>query len=113
MYLGLKSAILAPMIVTRWQAPVVPDESQARYLFEGEGLTPKPEVLEAGTEIPDHRHPFDEIRMVVSGELMLNVAGTKLLLRAGDRIMIPANTKHSKKVEGTEPCRCICADRAF
>ena len=101
------------MLVTRWQAAVVPEKKQILLMFEAEGLEPFEEVFEPNTVIKDHRHPFDEVRMVAKGELLLDIAGNKLLLRPGDRIVIPSNTKHSKKVEGTEPCQCICARKTF
>ena len=102
------------MIVTRWQAPIVPDVKQVKMMFEAEGLEPFEETILSEENIPDHRHPFDEIRMVVEGELMLNLTGNKLLLRAGDKIVIPSNTKHSKTVgQNADKCICVCAKRAY
>lgn len=101
------------MIVTRWQASVLPTLEQVKMIFEAEGLQPSEEVFTAPSVLPDHRHPFDEVRMVISGALFLNVAGNQLLLRPGDRIEIPANTRHSKSVEGSEPCVCVVANRPF
>jgi len=99
------------MLMTRWQAPHVPTLEQVKMIFELEGLHFNEETLNPGTVLQDHRHPFDEIRMVVSGTLFLNVSGNQLLLRPGDRIEIPANTRHSKKVDGTNPCLCVVAQR--
>lgn len=99
------------MIVTRWQAPHVPSQQQIEELFTAEGLSPIKEILEKNTEIPNHRHPFDEVRMIVSGKLLMDIAGNKLLLYPGDRILIPSNTKHSKKVEGLDDCICIYANK--
>lgn len=82
-------------------------------IFQAEGLTPTEEILPPKTVIPDHRHPFDEVRMVVSGTLFMNISGNQLLLRSGDRIDIPANTRHSKSSEGGEPCVCMVANRPF
>ncbi|MCB0364795.1 MAG: cupin domain-containing protein [Bdellovibrionaceae bacterium] len=101
------------MIVTRWQAPLVPDKNQIHMMFVAEGLEPFEESFDPGTNIANHRHPFDEVRMVASGQLVIDVAGNKMLLRAGDKIVIPSNTRHSKKVEGTEPCVCICASKSY
>lgn len=101
------------MIVTRWQASIVPSEEQIKMMFASEGLEPYEETYPAKANVKDHRHPFDEIRMVVSGSMMLNIAGNQLLLRAGDRIDIPSNTRHSKTAEGEEPCVCIVAKRPF
>lgn len=101
------------MLIRRWQAAVVPNEQQITRMFEMEGLEPFTEVLEPQKDISDHRHPFDEVRMVAKGELLMNVAGNQLLLRAGDRITVPSNTRHSKKVNGSESCICICAQKTF
>lgn len=97
------------MLIRRWQAPMLPDKNQVVMMFEAEGLQPVEEVFPASTLIRDHRHPLDEVRMVISGQLMMDIAGNRLLLRAGDRIVVPSNTKHSKKVEGDQACVSICS----
>ncbi|MGE3385844.1 MAG: cupin domain-containing protein [Bdellovibrionales bacterium] len=101
------------MLVTRWQAPMVPTKQQIKMMFEAEGLTPYEELFPPQTNVADHRHPFDEVRMVAEGQMMLDIAGNRLLLRAGDKIIIPSNTRHSKHVEGEQPCLCICAQKTF
>ena len=101
------------MLVTRWQAPVVPNKQQIKMMFEAEGLAPYEELFQPQTAIGDHRHPFDEVRMVVEGQMLLDIAGNRLLLRAGDKIIIPSNTRHSKQVDGDQPCLCICAQKTF
>ncbi|OFZ19039.1 MAG: hypothetical protein A2Z20_09835 [Bdellovibrionales bacterium RBG_16_40_8] len=99
------------MIIHRWQAPIVPDKKQIRSLFEAEGLTPHEEAFPPDTTIDWHRHPFDEVRTVAQGEVVFDIAGNKLLLRAGDRIVIPSNTKHSFKTQGSTECVCIVASK--
>lgn len=101
------------MIVSRWQAPVVPDQEQIKMMIEAEGLEPYIETFEPDSEIPPHRHPFDEVRIVVRGDMVMDVAGNKLLLRAGDRILIPSNTRHAHKSGSHEPCVCMCARKTF
>lgn len=101
------------MLVTRWQAAIVPNKQQMKLMFEAEGLLPYEETFPAQTQIQNHRHPFDEVRMVVAGQLLLDIAGNRLLLRPGDKIVIPSNTRHAKIVEGDSPCICICAQKAF
>lgn len=103
----------AIMIVTRWQAPVLPTPEQIKMIFEREGLQPFEEVYAPNEKIPPHRHPFDEVRMLVTGSLLMEVAGNQLLLRSGDKIVIPSNTRHSKKVHGNSDCLCICSYKAF
>ncbi len=101
------------MVVTRWQAPLVPDLRQILMMFEAEALAPWEEVLEPSNEQKDHRHPFDEIRMVYRGQLLVDVAGNRMLLRPGDKIMVPSNTRHALKSDGDEKCICICAHKVF
>lgn len=101
------------MVITRWQAKLIPTPEQARMIFLADDLRPEEETLKLGDTIAEHRHPFDEVRMVLSGELMLNVSGNQLLLRTGDRIIIPSNTRHSKAVHGDQPCVCFVAHRPF
>ncbi len=101
------------MLISRWQAKVLPSYEQIRTIFLAEELRPFEEEYEPGDIVEDHRHPFDEIRMIVSGELKMNIAGNNLLLRAGDRIIIPSNTKHSMENDGNELCVCLVANRPF
>lgn len=100
------------MLVNRWQAPMVPTKDQLKMILNKEGLECSEEHYPTQTKITDHRHPFNEVRVIVDGELIVNVAGNQLLLRAGDRIEIPANTKHSHFTQNTE-CTCLFAERPF
>lgn len=101
------------MLITRWQAPLTPNKSQAHLILESEGLEPFEEAYEPQMKVHEHRHPFCEVRIIVEGELLFNISGNQFLLRPGDRVEIPANTKHSHTAQGTGQCVCICAQRAI
>lgn len=101
------------MLVTRWLAPVVPQKEQILKWFMAEGLEPQEELLQPQEEFTDLRHPFDDVIMIAEGELILDIAGNKLLLRSGDKIVVPSNTKFSKKVQSATPCLCITAQKTF
>jgi quercetin dioxygenase-like cupin family protein len=101
------------MIVSRWKAPTVPTMEQIKMFFESEGLEGREEVAQPGNTFTEHRHPFDEVRMVVTGQMFFNVAGNQLMVHAGDRIEIPSNTRHEMRTEGNEPCVCVVANRPF
>lgn len=101
------------MLVFRWQAPIVPNIKQIRSMFEAEGLVPHDETFSPETFINWHRHPFDEVRTVAQGEVLFDIAGNQLLLRAGDKIVIPSNTKHSFKIQGTTDCICVVANKTI
>ena len=101
------------MLIYRWQSPLVPTENQIRMFFEREGLIPDQEVYRPGESVEEHIHPFDEVRMVASGKIVFNIAGNRLLLRGGDKIVIPSNTRHSKKVQGDKKCISFCAFKSY
>lgn len=101
------------MIITRWQAPIVPSKQQLHMILESEGLEPFDETYEPQGKVQDHRHPFAEVRIIASGEMIFNVSGNQFVLRPGDRLEIPANTKHSHVAQGSDPCVCVCAQRAI
>lgn len=101
------------MILKRWQAPTIPSPEQMKMLFFAEGLNFKEEVYPPDTKFEAHKHPFDEVRMIISGSMIFNLSGNKVLLRAGDRIEIPSNTKHEKTVHSDEECHSIVAFKVF
>ncbi len=99
------------MIITRWQAPMTPSRELALMILESEGLEPYEEIYKPQGKVQEHRHPFCEVRMIIEGEMMFNIQGNQFLLRAGDRVEIPANTKHSHVAQGSGDCLCICGSR--
>lgn len=103
---------MGAMIIRRWLAPLTPSKEQIIALFEKDGLEYFEENFEPKAKIPKHRHPFDEVRMIVKGEILYDVSGNKVLLRPGDKIIVPSNTLHSKTVQKNEPCLSICSYQA-
>jgi quercetin dioxygenase-like cupin family protein len=101
------------MLITRWQAPVIPNKEQVRMIFLSEGLSPQEEIYPPHSTVATHRHPFDEVRMILEGELLLNVSGNQVLLRPGDRIVIPSNTKHETKTHGEGSCVSMYSRKSF
>ena len=102
------AGIIKPMIVRRWLAPLIPNKKQIESLFEKDGLEYFEENFPAGSKIPEHRHPFDEIRILLKGQILYNISGNKVLLKPGDKIIVPSNTLHSKAITN-EDCFSICA----
>ncbi len=58
--------------------------------------------------IPAHRHPHEQITLIVEGELEFTVEGSTRILRQGDGVVIHSNEEHSAKVLKT-PARAIDA----
>lgn len=65
-----------------------------RTLSWGERLMVVQVTLEAGTVVPAHRHPHEQITYVVEGELAMEVEGRTHVLRAGDSLLFPADVEH-------------------
>ncbi|MCS6838916.1 MAG: cupin domain-containing protein [Bdellovibrionaceae bacterium] len=86
------------MLIQRWQAPEFPTREQLMSLLEREAIEPSIETWSGHVEIKEHRHPWTEILVVTRGELVVDLGGHQVLLRQGDRIDIPAYTKHSYKI---------------
>lgn len=99
------------MIVHRWQALQLPNRKQIENIFIDEDLSPQeevstPEVTEQYTLLP-----YAQVRIIVEGQMMMDVDGNKVLLKQGDRIILPANTKHKKYAQGTEKCISLVAHK--
>ncbi len=99
------------MLIQRWTHNEEPQPQILKMMLLNEGLAPELETLAAHAVIRDHRHPFDEVRVIVQGNLILDIGGNQLLLKAGDRVDIPSNTRHSKTVHGGSACISLVSRR--
>lgn len=99
------------MIIQRWQAPLKLTKTQAQLIFENEGLDSYEENYSSQEKVKEHRHAFSEVRIILEGEMLFNISGNQFLLRPGDRVEIPANTKHAHTAQGPTDCLCLCAQR--
>ena len=95
------------MLIRRWQSLTTPSESQIKNLFLQEGLSPF--LRELGKETFENCSQFDEVAILASGEVILELGGSKqVLLKPGDRILIPSGTHYTSAAKG-ESCRLLCA----
>lgn len=53
--------------------------------------------IEAGAELPEHRHVHEQVVNMLEGRFELRVDGEKLLLEPGHVVVIPSNIPHSGK----------------
>jgi quercetin dioxygenase-like cupin family protein len=51
--------------------------------------------VEAGSIVPEHSHPHEQVSIVTEGEFELTVAGEVMRFGPGKVIVIPSNVKHS------------------
>lgn len=102
-----KASYGSEMIVRRWIAPQLPDKKVLLEHLALEIETMTEEEFAPQCKIPEHRHHWTEVRLILSGELLVTVSGNQIILRPGDRLEIPSNTKHSYVVNGAESCHSI------
>lgn len=57
-----------------------------------------------------HTHPFNEVRWVLEGEITMGTTEGIVTLRAGDRMDVPAGTRHWAKV-GKEGVVYVCGSK--
>lgn len=90
--------------VRRWRdADGQPQLGALRRRLEAEGLRTAWYSEVPGVVFPEHEHAFQESRWILSGFLLLEVAGEEYTLGPGDRIDLPARTPHSAHVLGLSP----------
>jgi len=63
-----------------------------------------------GTYYDWHTHPFNEVRWVLEGEITIGTEREVVTLRAGDRLDVPAGTRHWAKV-GEEGVTYVCGSK--
>ena len=51
--------------------------------------------IDAGSSIPEHDHPHEQVVNVIAGRYELTVAGKPLLLEPGMVVVIPGGVRHS------------------
>ena len=101
------------MKIIRWRADRKPTQEEIETMFRDEGMEFVIEEYAADAMVKDHRHPFDEVRMVVQGAIRYNVAGNEFILREGDRLELPSNTRHWTQSEPESICVTILGYRVI
>ncbi len=56
----------------------------------------------AGSQWEEHRHPEDQLTIVMSGEIRFRSGGDELRLRAGEQLLIPGGVPHSATAGAAE-----------
>jgi len=50
--------------------------------------------IKAGSDLPAHHHPHEQITYILEGELDMTIGGQQFLLKAGMYHVIPSNVVH-------------------
>ncbi len=56
-------------------------------------------TLKAGTIMPMHHHPHEQITVILDGELEMEIGGVNILMTPGMVHVIPSHTPHSAVVK--------------
>src|SRR5580704_4927423 len=75
--------------------------------IHGERITLAVFELDPGMAMPEHRHPNEQIGVVVRGEFTFTIGGETRLRRPGDMWVIPADVPHSVEAAGPAGCTLV------
>jgi quercetin dioxygenase-like cupin family protein len=77
-----------------------PSERRMMRVLELEGYDVLVYTYRPGTVFPEHEHPRDKCDGVLEGRLRVTVGAEAFELGPGDRLYLPAGTRHSAAVVG-------------
>ena len=80
----------------RWITMV--DGIRRRTLAAGEHMMQMVVTLDAGSHLPEHQHPHEQLTHVLRGRLRLTIAGVAHELGVGHSVCIPGGTPHAADV---------------
>jgi quercetin dioxygenase-like cupin family protein len=92
---------MAEIRLERWDAADGPlSEKRMMGLLESEGYEVAVYAYREGTAFAEHEHAQEKCDAVLEGILRIIVSGAAYDLKAGDRLYLPAGTRHSAEVVG-------------
>lgn len=100
------------MEITRWQPANQPGAAELRERMLAEGLTPQSWSNGPGDEYAVHSHSYTKVLYCVRGSICFTLPDEQedVDLGPGDRMMLPAGTRHGAVV-GPAGVTCIEAPR--
>lgn len=85
----------------RWESSDGPvTEKKMMTLLECEGYEVAVYTYREGTVFAEHEHAQEKCDAVLEGVLRITVGGEAYDLKAGDRLYLPAGTRHGAEVVG-------------
>jgi quercetin dioxygenase-like cupin family protein len=85
-------------------------EAVAQAVFTAEGLISHSWSNAPGFVYGEHQHPYHKVLICVSGSITFYTPQGDVLLEPGDRLDLPAGTRHSATV-GPDGVTCMEAPR--
>ena len=77
-----------------WAETGVPDETTLRERLAADGFSSFAWSDAPRAHYAEHAHDHDECIWLVAGAISFGAAGRELTLAPGDRLMLPAGTRH-------------------
>jgi quercetin dioxygenase-like cupin family protein len=71
-----------------------------RVVGSGERMTMLYGKSKPGTEIPEHKHPHEQLGFCFEGQATYKIGNKTFLVKKGHSFLIPPNVVHSAKVGG-------------
>jgi quercetin dioxygenase-like cupin family protein len=87
--------------------PVALMEGLRARPVSGERITLAVVELDPGIAMPEHRHPNEQVGVVVRGEFTFTIGGETRLRKPGDLWVIPARVPHSVDRAGDAGCTLV------
>ncbi len=90
---------LADCIITYRQVPAAQLAKGAMsHILAGKNMTLSFASLSAGSYFPVHSHPYEQMMLVLEGELDAILEGVLYRMRPGDVILFPAGLEHGAQM---------------
>ena len=86
-------------------------EKRVMGFLEREGYEVAVYAYREGTEFPEHEHAQDRCDAILEGFFRIRAGGEVFELKPGDRLYIPAGTRHSAEVIGRRTVVSLDATR--
>src|SRR5690242_2708167 len=84
--------------IIRWEKPTSITQEEAEAKLHREGYESFCWYDVPGVVYPKHRHECDECLWILNGEIHFQILEMEYVLKAGDRIYLPAQTPHIARV---------------
>ncbi|MCB0376063.1 MAG: cupin domain-containing protein, partial [Sinomicrobium sp.] len=66
-------------------------------MYHTEGMTFSHWTIEADAELPEHRHPHEQLSYLLEGVLEFTIEGMTKVIVPGKLVVVPPNAPHSVK----------------
>ena len=77
--------------------PVLPGISQKTLIYGDKTLMAE-FLLQAGSQLPEHAHPYEQTGYLVRGHIQFKIGATVQDVRPGDSWCIPVNVPHGAQI---------------